>query len=88
MKLIIKKIKQEFECSEAGEISGDWALYFRTKAEFQQFLQSLQMAWDNHFEVSLLKSFSYFIFFSYFTYFHVSFVIGKVIVYLKINVCY
>ena len=39
----------EFECSEAGEISGDWALYFRSKNQLLEFLQSLQSVWDYSF---------------------------------------
>ncbi|KAK4289931.1 hypothetical protein Pmani_037131 [Petrolisthes manimaculis] len=37
----------EFECSEAGEISGDWALYFRTSKQLQQFISLLSKTWKN-----------------------------------------
>ncbi|XP_063883370.1 uncharacterized protein LOC135112666 isoform X4 [Scylla paramamosain] len=41
----------EFECSEAGEISGDWALYFRSRGQLQQFLASLANTWQSCSEV-------------------------------------
>lgn len=37
---------QEFECSEAGEISGDWALYFRSGSQLQQFVAALAHTWQ------------------------------------------
>ncbi|MPC14876.1 Pleckstrin y domain-containing family M member 2 [Portunus trituberculatus] len=41
----------EFECSEAGEISGDWAIYFRSGGQLQQFLASLANTWQSCSEV-------------------------------------
>ncbi|XP_045615986.2 serine-rich adhesin for platelets isoform X1 [Procambarus clarkii] len=35
----------EFECSEAGEISGDWALYFRSGSQLQEFITTLTCTW-------------------------------------------
>ncbi|XP_071548526.1 uncharacterized protein [Panulirus ornatus] len=37
----------EFECSEAGEISGDWALYFRSGSQLQQFITILGHTWKS-----------------------------------------
>ncbi|XP_042240184.1 uncharacterized protein LOC121878195 isoform X2 [Homarus americanus] len=37
----------EFECSEAGEISGDWALYFRSGNQLQEFITSLACTWKS-----------------------------------------
>ncbi|KAK3853270.1 hypothetical protein Pcinc_040183, partial [Petrolisthes cinctipes] len=37
----------EFECSEAGEISGDWALYFRTGRQLHQFVTLLSQVWKS-----------------------------------------
>lgn len=44
---------QEFECSEAGEISGDWALYFRTGRQLQEFISLLSHAWSSVSQVRL-----------------------------------
>lgn len=37
----------EFECSEAAEISGDWALYFRSGGQLQSFITTLARTWRN-----------------------------------------
>ncbi|XP_068214955.1 uncharacterized protein prd1 isoform X2 [Palaemon carinicauda] len=37
----------EFECSEAGEISGDWALYFRSGGQLQSFITTLARTWNS-----------------------------------------
>ncbi|XP_037781820.1 uncharacterized protein LOC119578156 isoform X1 [Penaeus monodon] len=41
----------EFECSEAGEISGDWALYFRTGSQLHEFITTLSRTWSSMFEM-------------------------------------
>ncbi|XP_042860073.1 pleckstrin homology domain-containing family M member 2-like isoform X3 [Penaeus japonicus] len=41
----------EFECSEAGEISGDWALYFRTGSQLHEFITTLSRMWSSMFEM-------------------------------------
>ncbi|XP_069941503.1 uncharacterized protein [Cherax quadricarinatus] len=40
----------EFECSEAGEISGDWALYFRSGSQLQEFINTLSYTWRSIFQ--------------------------------------
>ncbi|KAK7071275.1 hypothetical protein SK128_015989 [Halocaridina rubra] len=41
----------EFECSEAGEISGDWALYFRCGGQMQSFVKALARTWRSIYEM-------------------------------------
>ncbi|CAL4069516.1 unnamed protein product, partial [Meganyctiphanes norvegica] len=41
-----KSCLMEFECSEAGEISGDWTMYFRSVPQLQVFLTALADAYE------------------------------------------